>query len=103
MVGRLNRMVSGWANYFNLGQVKPAYEAVDQHAVWRLRQWFCRKHKVREGKYVRFPSTWLWEQCGLTRLARTTSRERRYRHSLDQKCGLTRLARTTRYLPWAKA
>ena len=80
VAGRLNRMVSGWANYFNLGQVKPAYEAVDQHAVWRLRQWFCRKHKVREGKYVRFPSTWLWEQCGLTRLARTT-----------------------RYLPWAKA
>ena len=80
VVGRLNRMISGWANYFNLGQVNSAYEAVDQHAVWRLRQWFCRKHKVRAGKYVQFPSTWLWEQCGLTRLERTT-----------------------RNLPWAKA
>ena len=80
VVGRLNRMMLGWANYFNLGQVNPAYRAVDQHAAWRLRQWYCRKHKGRSGKYVRFPYTWLWEQCGLT-------------------C----LARTTRYLPWAKA
>ncbi len=80
VVGSLNRMMLGWANYFNLGQVNPAYRAVDQHAAWRLRQWYCRKHKGRSGKYVRFPYTWLWEQCGLT-------------------C----LARTTRYLPWAKA
>ena len=80
VVGRLNRMVSGWANYFNLGQVSPAYAAVDQHAVRRLRQWFWRKHKVRSGKHVRFPDTWLREECGLTRLATKT-----------------------RHLPWAKA
>ena len=80
VIGCLNRMVSGWANYFNLGQVNPAYEAVDQHAARRLRQWFCRKHKVRMGRFGRFPHTWLWEQCGLTRLVGTT-----------------------RYLPWAKA
>ena len=39
MVERLNRMMSGWANYFRLGQVSPAYQAVDAHAVKRLRQW----------------------------------------------------------------
>ena len=49
VVGRLNRMISGWANYFNLGQVSPAYRAVDQHAVSRLRQWFCQKHRVQSG------------------------------------------------------
>ena len=41
------------------------------YAALRLRQWFCRKHKVKSGKYVRFSHRWLWEQCGLTRLALT--------------------------------
>ena len=80
VVERLNRMMSGWANYFTLGQVRPAYKAVDRHATRRLRQWFWRKHKVKSGKYVQFSNRWLWE-----------------------KCGLTRLALTTRHLPWAKA
>ena len=69
---RLNRTLSGWANYFRLGQVSPAYRAVDQHADRRLRQWLCRKHKVRSGKYVRFPSQQLYTQYGLHRLAPTT-------------------------------
>ena len=43
-----------WANYFSLGQVSPAYSAVNRHAVRRLRRWLCLKHKVRTGKYVRF-------------------------------------------------
>ena len=55
VVERLNRMMSGWANYFTLGQVSPAYKAVDRHATWRLRQWFRRKHKVRSGGYEGFP------------------------------------------------
>ena len=50
VVGRLNRMISGWANYFDLGQVNPAYAAVDQHTIRRLRQWVWRKHKVRSGR-----------------------------------------------------
>ena len=56
VVGRLNRLLTGWANYFILGQVRPAYKAIDQHATRRLRQWLCRKHKVRTGKHVRFPA-----------------------------------------------
>ena len=80
VVGRLNRMMSGWANYFDLGQVGPAYRAVDRHAVGRLRQWFCRKHKARSGQFMRFPDQRLWKHHGLTRL------------------GLT-----TKNLPWAKA
>ncbi len=79
-VHRLNRAMSGWANYFHLGQVGPAYQSVDRHATARLRQWLCRKHKVRSGKYVRFPDTKLWERYGLTILAQTVRR-----------------------LPWAKA
>ena len=74
VVGRLNRLMTGWANYFHLGQVSPAYAAIDRHATRRLRQWLCRKHKVRAGGYVRFPDRRLWNEMGLTRLAvRTTS------------------------------
>ncbi len=72
MVSKLNRMISGWAQYFQLGQVSPAYAAVDAHATKRLRQWLCRKHKVRDGKYVRFPDDRLWEHYGLTCLAPRT-------------------------------
>ncbi len=74
VVARLNRLLTGWANYFILGQVSPAYAAIDRHATRRLRQWLCRKHKVRSGRYVRFPDEGLRQEYGLTRLAvRTTS------------------------------
>ena len=73
VVARLNRLLTGWANYFTLGQVSPAYSAVDQHAARRLRQWLCRKHKVRDGKSVRFPYERLWTEYGLKRLAARTA------------------------------
>ena len=72
MVDDLNRMMRGWANYFSLGQVSPAYRAVDRHAVRRLRQWLCRRHKVRSRGTVRFPDERLWQQYGLTRLVTRT-------------------------------
>ena len=74
VVARLNRLLTGWANYFILGQVSPAYAAIDRHATRRLRQWLCRKHKVRSGPFVQFPDERLWQEYGLTRLGtRTTS------------------------------
>ena len=72
VVGRLNRLMTGWANYFRLGQVTPAYAAVDRHATRRLRRWLCRKHKVRSGKLVRFSDVRLWDKYQLTRLAPRT-------------------------------
>ncbi len=73
VVGRLNRLMTGWANYFTLGQVSPSYAAIDRHATRRLRQWLCRKHKVRSGKSVRFPDERLWEEYALTRLTVRTA------------------------------
>ena len=72
MVRRLNWILSGWANYYTLGQVSPAYSAVDQHATRRLRRWLCRKHKVRTGEYVRFSNRRLWDSYGLVNLAAKT-------------------------------
>ena len=70
IVARLNRLLEGWANYFTLGQVRPAYAAVDRHAARRLR----RKHKVRSGGLVRFSDARLRQDYSLTLLqSRTTS------------------------------
>jgi hypothetical protein len=35
-VTKLNQMMSGWANYFCLGPVSKAYEAIERHARKRL-------------------------------------------------------------------
>ena len=43
MVGHLNRTLSGWANYWHLGQVSPAHPATAAHTTRWLRQWLCRK------------------------------------------------------------
>ncbi len=66
MVEDLNRMITGWANYYSQGQVSPAYRAIDRHAGRRLRQWLCRRHKVRTGGTVRFSDARLWRTYGLT-------------------------------------
>ena len=72
MVRRLNWILSGWANYFTLGQVSPAYRAIDRHATRRLRQWFCLKHKMKSRKHVRFSDNRLRETYGLQYLAPKT-------------------------------
>ena len=73
VVGQLNRTLVGWANYFCLGPVSKAYRAVDQHAVRRLRQWLCIKHKVPLPGTGRFPDQWLYRVLGLVRLPTRTA------------------------------
>ncbi|HEX8818051.1 MAG TPA: group II intron reverse transcriptase/maturase [Terriglobales bacterium] len=73
VVGTLNRMMIGWANYFCLGPVSKAYRAVEQHARKRLRQWLCAKHKVAWPATKRFPEAGLHDVFGLVRLTTRTS------------------------------
>jgi group II intron reverse transcriptase/maturase len=68
VVGKLNRMMVGWANYFCLGPVSKAYRAVEQHARKRLRQWLCAKHKVSWPATKQFPDAALHDVLGLVRL-----------------------------------
>ena len=72
IVGRLNRKLTGWANYFCLGPVSPAYHAIDTHVRQRLRRWLCKKHKVAGKGTTRFPDQVLHEDLGLVRLAPRT-------------------------------
>lgn len=80
VVERLNRKLTGWANYFRLGPVSKAYQAIDAHAAYRLRRWLCQKHKARRAARSCYPDEYLYETLGLVRLPKLTQR-----------------------LPWAKA
>ena len=79
MVAKLNRIMTGWANYFCLGPVSNAYSVVDHHARMRLRRWLCDKHKESWPGYKRFPEA-----------------------SLNAEFGLVNLPRRTANLPWAR-
>jgi RNA-directed DNA polymerase len=72
LVGRLNRRLTGWANYFCLGPVSQAYRAVDAYVAMRLRRWLCGKHQIRSSGIPRFPDSYLTETLGLVRLWRRT-------------------------------
>jgi len=72
VVGTLNRMMTGWANYFCLGPVSKAYRAVERHARKRLRQWLCAKHKVSWPATQQYPEAALHDVLGLVRLTTRT-------------------------------
>jgi RNA-directed DNA polymerase len=68
-ITEINRKMVGWANYFCLGPVSKAYQAVDRHACRRLRQWLCAKHKAQGQGTSRFPDEYLYRTLGLIRLS----------------------------------
>jgi RNA-directed DNA polymerase len=46
VVRALNRLLSGWANYFSHGSTFVAYRSVDAHVYERMRNFLRRRHKV---------------------------------------------------------
>ena len=71
-VVRLNRLLTGWGNYFCLGPVSKAYRAVDSHSRHRLRWWLCRKHKQAGKGTTLYPDEYLYETLGLVCLPKLT-------------------------------
>jgi RNA-directed DNA polymerase len=70
-IGRINRKLRGWSNYFRIGTVSSAYRAIDSHVRHRVRQWLCAKFKVPGQGRTQYPDAYLYQELGLHQLQRT--------------------------------
>ena len=57
-----DQKLGGWATYFNLGPVTPAYRFLDRYTTTRLRRWLGKKHKQSSGRLKRYPDEFLYQQ-----------------------------------------
>jgi len=64
----INPLLVGWANYFRVGTCKQAWKSVDHYVFQRLRQWWCRKFRIRNSRDARFSTNYLYQQMGVVRL-----------------------------------
>lgn len=67
----LNRIIRGWANYFDQGPVLKIYRKISIYTERRLQKWLVRKHKQRGPGYRQYPEKYLYEKLGLFKLPRS--------------------------------
>jgi group II intron reverse transcriptase/maturase len=68
VVGRLNSLLLGWANYFCRGPVSQAYRNIDLHVRQQVRRWLSAKHQTPGQGINRYPDRYLFRELGLIQL-----------------------------------
>jgi RNA-directed DNA polymerase len=63
---RLNRILRGWANYFDYGTRSTAYQAVNRYVAGAVRHFLCRRHKVSSRGTQRFAPVHVFGSLGVT-------------------------------------
>ena len=66
----MNRTLQGWSNYFCYSNATPDFVKVDSCARAQVRIWLCRKHRLRNRGWHRYPSLFLYRKLGLYCLVR---------------------------------
>jgi RNA-directed DNA polymerase len=66
LVGRLDRYVRGWGEYFKRAEVAGLFDRYDRWITRRLRAFVAKRW--RNGLWRRYPDRWFWFHLGLTRL-----------------------------------
>jgi hypothetical protein len=67
-VGRINRKLRGWSNYFCIGTISKAYRTVNEHVRHRVGQWLGAKFGVRGRGKIRFSNGYLHGKLQLHQL-----------------------------------
>jgi hypothetical protein len=70
LIHQVNQVLRGWANYFNHGTYRPAFESVHAHTCRRVRRWLRRKYAFRGEGYRQYPDRRLLRELGLLNLTR---------------------------------
>jgi RNA-directed DNA polymerase len=66
--GQLNRLLKGWAGYFNLGTCAPAYRAIDNHVATRVRLFLVKRHRVSSHGTKRYSRDIVFGELGVLSL-----------------------------------
>ncbi len=72
LIGRLNRFLRGWGNYFRTGNAATKFVTLDSYVWWRLKRLLIKKRgrNLRAGQAARWSRAWFHDQ-GLYQLMGT--------------------------------
>jgi RNA-directed DNA polymerase len=65
---KLNRVLKGWAGYFDYGTCTPAYRAIDNHVMTRVQHFLVKRHKVPSRGTTRFSRDAVFGELGVLSL-----------------------------------
>jgi group II intron reverse transcriptase/maturase len=68
LVRKLNPVILGWANYFDLGACSDTFRKMSRYIVRRFRRWLGRKHKWATMKYKQIDDIGMYKKYGMVDL-----------------------------------